>query len=715
MRPYQIAATESILRRIATSTNHRQLGTAQAGGFIWHTTGSGKTLTSFKTAQLASALPNIEKVLFVVDRKDLDYQTMLEYDRFEKGAANSNKSTSILQKQLEDANARIIITTIQKLSNFVDRNKRHPIFEKHVVVIFDECHRSQFGDMHAEITKSFNAYNLFGFTGTPIFAANAGTAGDPSRRTTEQAFGDKLHTYTIVDAINDQNVLPFRIDYIKTIEVAKGLKDQEVSAIDTEAALLAPERIRKIVAYVLEHFDQKTRRGTLYRLDNGKRRSGFNSIFACASIESAKRFYSEFSAQQASKPNNQKLKIAMIYTYSANEESQDGIIDDDGLDVDNLDGSAREALEASIKSYNSMFATNYDTSAERFQNYYKDVSMRLKSGDLDMVVVVNMFLTGFDAATLNTLWVDKNLKAHGLIQAFSRTNRILNSVKTYGNIVSFRNLEQQTNDALSLFGNKDAQGIVLLKPYQEYHDEYNKLTEDLLSRFPVGGEIVGEKAKKEFVQVFGAILRLRNILHSFDEFDPYGAISARDMQDYQSEYLNLHAESKARNDSEKESILDGITFEIELIKQVEINVDYILELVRQLLKTKGGEKNKEVRADISRAIASSPALRNKKDLVEQFVESVSHSSDVGAQWSAFMSQQKEKQLSEIIQSEGLNAEETRRLIEDAFRDGAIPTSGTAITKCLPPAPRFGQNANHAMKKQTVIEKLSLFFERFVGI
>ena len=600
MRPYQIVAAERILQRIATSTNHRQLGTVAAGGYIWHTTGSGKTLTSFKAAQLARGLPDIDKVLFVVDRKDLDYQTMREYERFEKGAANSNTSTSVLQKQLEDPNARIIITTIQKLSRFVAKNKKHPVYDAHVVVIFDECHRSQFGDMHSEITRVFKRYHLFGFTGTPIFAKNSGAGGNPLRRTTEQAFGDKLHTYTIVDAINDKNVLPFRIDYINTLKMQARIKDKQVSAIDTERALLAPERISQIAGYIREHFDQKTKRASTYRHD-GKRVAGFNSLFACASIDAAKRYYAELAAQQKDLPEAQRLKVGLIYSFAANEDDEDGLLVEEEFEAEGLDQSSRDFLDAAIKDYNALFATSFDTSSDKFQNYYKDLSQRLKKRELDLVIVVNMFLTGFDATTLNTLWVDKNLKAHGLIQAYSRTNRILNSVKTYGNIVSFRNLEQETNDALALFGNKDAKGIVLLKPYAEYYAEYQARVGELLDKFPLGQAIVGEAAQKAFIKLFGSILRLKNILTAFDDFAGNEILSERQYQDYQSVYLNLYAEFRTTSEAEKESINDDVVFEIELIKQVEINVDYILLLVEQYLKKSGSGDDKEIRATIERA------------------------------------------------------------------------------------------------------------------
>ncbi|MGX2030032.1 type I restriction endonuclease subunit R [Methylocaldum gracile] len=714
MRPYQIVAAEQILQRIATSTNHRQLGSVAAGGYIWHTTGSGKTLTSFKAAQLARGLAGIDKVLFVVDRKDLDYQTMREYERFEKGAANSNTSTAVLQKQLEDPNARIIITTIQKLSRFVANNRKHPVYDQHVVVIFDECHRSQFGDMHAEITRVFKRYHLFGFTGTPIFAENAGSGGNPLRRTTAQAFGDKLHTYTIVDAINDKNVLPFRIDYINTIKTSDHIKDKQVPAIDTERALLAPERIGQIVGYIREHFDQKTKRAASYKM-HGKRLAGFNSLFATASIDAARRYYSEFKAQQAALPAAQQLKVGLIYSFAANEDDPDGLLGEEEFETEGLDQSARDFLEAAIQDYNALFGTSFDTSADKFQNYYKDLSQRLKTRELDLVIVVNMFLTGFDATTLNTLWVDKNLKAHGLIQAYSRTNRILNSVKTYGNIVSFRNLEDATNDALALFGNKDAKGIVLLKPYAEYYKEYQKRIEELIEKFPLGQAIVGEAAQKAFIKLFGSILRLKNILTAFDDFAGNEILSQRDFQDYQSLYLNLYAEFRSASEAEKESINDDVVFEIELIKQVEINVDYILMLVEQYLKKKGTGEDKEIRANIERAVNASPSLRNKKDLIEQFVEAVSTKGKVDAQWQAFVVAKKAEELERIIQDENLNAKEARAFIDNAFRDGAIPTAGTAITKILPPVSRFSKDNGHGRKKQTVLDKLAAFFERYFGL
>ena len=731
MRPYQIVAAERILNRIEISTNYKQLGTLRAGGYVWHTTGSGKTLTSFKAAQLASRMPDVDKVLFVVDRKDLDYQTMREYDRFEKGAANSNTSTAVLKRQLEDPGARIIITTIQKLATFIGGNKGHDIYSGHVVIVFDECHRSQFGDMHTAITKAFKRYNLFGFTGTPIFAVNAGTSGNPKLRTTAQAFGCFLHgdpancppgeshqmaihAYTIVNAISDENVLPFRIDYVNTIRVAAGLTDMQVSAIDTEKALLAPERLTKVVDYTLEHFDQKTRRSEHYSL--GERRvHGFNALLATASIEAAKRYYTRFKEQQADLTPDRKLKIGLIYSYAANEAVADDYLDEEGFDTGGLDQSSRDFLEAAIQDYNALYGTSFDTSSDKFQNYYKDLSLRLKNRVINLVIVVNMFLTGFDATTLNTLFVDKRLVNHGLIQAYSRTNRILNSVKTYGNIVSFRDLEEETNDAIALFGNKDAKGIVMLKPYAEYYDEYAEKVQELLTQFPLGQPIIGESAQKAFIALFGQILRLQNILTSFDDFAGNEILTDRQGQDYRSVYLDLYAEFKKDATAEKESIVDDVVFEIELIKQVEISVDYILMLVQKYREAKGDGEDREIRAAILHAIDASPSLRNKKDLVEDFVDSISATGDLDEAWAAYVAKRRAEELNAIIEDENLKPEETRAFIETAFRDGEIKTTGTAITRVLPPVSRFAAGGGHGEKKQRVLTKLGVFFERFFGL
>lgn len=722
MRPYQIVATEKILNRIETSSNYKKYGTIDAGGYVWHTTGSGKTLTSFKTAQLASKLPFIKKVVFVVDRKDLDYQTMKEYDKFEKGAANSNTNTAKLQKQLEDPNAKIIITTIQKLDKFIKKNKDHAIYDGHIVLIFDECHRSQFGDMHKSITGAFNKYHLFGFTGTPIFAVNSSSGGHPDLRTTQQAFGEKLHTYTIVDAIADKNVLPFKVDYISTIKEAENIEDEQVKNIDREKALSAPLRISNIVGYIRNHFDQKTKRNSFYTLKE-RRLAGFNSIFAVSSIDMAKLYYTEFQKQLKDLPSDQRLKVATIFSYTANEEEPDGTIDENPEDTAGLDASSRDFLEQAIADYNGMFGTSYDTSADKFQNYYKDVSQRVKDREIDVLVVVNMFLTGFDATTLNTLWVDKNLQSHGLIQAFSRTNRILNSVKTFGNIVCFRNLEKRTNDAISLFGDKEASGIVLLKTFDEYYNGYQDndkevrgykaLVEELLEKFPLWERILSEKAQKDFIKLYGGILRVRNILTTFDEFVGREILSERDIQDYHSLYIDLYNDFRKGKEDEKENINDDLVFEMELIKQIEINIDYIIELIKKYHADH--IKNKEILFDINRAIESSVELRNKKDLIEQFIESLDISSSVDGDWIAFVEQKKKEELEKIIEEEKLNREETYKFVENSFRDWSVATTGTAITKIVPKMSRFDPSGQYTKKCEGVTERLMKFFERFFDI
>ena len=746
MRPYQIVATERILNRIEIADNYKKYGTAAGGGYIWHTTGSGKTLTSFKTAQLATKLDYIDKVLFVVDRKDLDYQTMKEYDRFEKGAANSNTSTAVLKRQLEDDNAKIIITTIQKLATFIKKNAGHSVFDKRVVIIFDECHRSQFGDMHQAITKYFKKYNLFGFTGTPIFAVNAGVSKSPIR-TTEQAFGDQLHAYTIVDAINDKNVLPFRVDYIKTMEAEPDIDDKEVWDINREKAFLAPERIRIVTDYILTHFDKKTYRGDktytfsvlknvsevasasgrqqIDEIKQKQRVSGFNSIFAVSGVDAAKLYYAEFQRQMAEHPQR-RLKIAVIYSYGANEEETDGILDEENPeDTSALDRNSRDFLDAAIRDYNEMFRTNYSTDGDKFQNYYKDVSLRMKNKELDLLIVVNMFLTGFDATTLNTLWVDKNLKMHGLIQAYSRTNRILNSIKVFGNIVCFRNLQKRTDDAISLFGDKEAGGIVLMRGYKDYyfgyedndgkhHTGYRDMIEELTAKFPLSEErITGEQFQREFIVLFGAILRMRNLLTSFDEFAGNEILSERDFQDYLGRYQDLRDEWKNRKPGgEKEDITDDIVFEIELIKQIEINIDYILMLVQKYHDSHCDDK--EILITIRKAVDASPDLRSKKALIETFINGINDVSDVMLEWRTFVAEEKERQLAAIIKEENLKDGETRRFMDSAFRDGSVKTTGTDIDGLMPPISRFG-GGNRADKKRTVIEKLRAFFDRFFGI
>lgn len=736
MRPYQICATEAILRRILVSSNRREWGTVRAGGYIWHTTGSGKTLTSFKTAQLASRMEGVDKVLFVVDRKDLDYQTMREYDRFEKGAANTTKDTTELKRRLENPDSRILITTIQKLSIFVNKTPQHPVYTQHVVLIFDECHRSQFGEMHADIVHRFRRYHIFGFTGTPIFAENA-TKGarissfsrnasfskDSSTLflTTAQAFGDRLHIYTIVDAIRDHNVLPFLVSYVSTMKAEENISDEEVENIDREKALMSPVRIRKIVDYVLAHYDQKTKRNAVYTLKD-KRRQGFNSIFCCASVPAAKSYYEAFKAAQADLPESKRLKIATIFSFAANEDLEN---------LENLgsleNSSSREFLESAIADYNAMFSMRFDTSSEGFQGYYKDVSQRMKDRELDMLIVVNMFLTGFDATTLNTLWVDKNLRSHGLIQAYSRTNRILNSIKTFGNIVCFRNLEKATNDAISLFGDRDAGGLILLRSFNDYYLGYDETKDNgetvhhagyvdavanLCKDFP-HAEILhmGEEKQRAFIKAFGALLRAQNVLTAFDQFRGREIILPQDMQDYKSYYLDLRDQYRPHN--EKTDINDDIVFEMELIKQVEINIDYILMMVSRLHDEHIG--NAEIRLRLEKTITSSPDLRPKRELIEQFIDSLTPDSDVHGEWQTFVREQQAKQLEQIIEEEHLRPEETRRFMTRAFQEGQVQEMGTEVSRILPPMPVFSKNKERSRKKETVLEKLKAFFTRFFDI
>ena len=712
MRPYQIVATERILNRILISENDKKmLGTLRAGGYVWHTTGSGKTLTSFKTAQLASGMEGVDKVLFVVDRKDLDYQTMREYDRFEKGAVDSNTSTAVLTRQLSDPESRIIVTTIQKLSNFIKRNAKHPVYQAHVVIIFDECHRSQFGEMHVAITRHFKNYHLFGFTGTPIFAQNAGSGGNPNLRTTEQAFGDKLHTYTIVDAIRDENVLPFRIDYIKTIRERDDFPDQKVYDIYREGALKAKERVDAVVNYVLDRYGQKTKRTRSY-VFKGNRVMGFNSIFACASIDMAKIYYSAFKRIMTERGGEQ-LKIALIYSFGPNEADDGCGLPDESFDTESLDTPSRDFLEAAIGDYNAMFGTSFDTSSEGFQNYYKDLSDRMKSRQVDMTIVVNMFLTGFDATTLNTLWVDKDLKNHGLIQAFSRTNRILNKVKSYGNIVCFRNLEDEVNRAIALFGDKDAGGIVLLRPYAEYLAEYTEKVNELYEEFPLGQMIVGEGAEKAFISLFGAILRLRNILTAFDDFQADDPMTPRDEQDYRSEYADLYQKYRV-TDVESTIINDDLVFEIELLKQVDINIDYILMLVQKYHDSNGTDKT--IVADIERSIMSSLELRDKRDLIERFIESLDASVDMTAEWHSYIAVEYDSEIANIIEEEKLKPDETRELMARAFKDGGVPEAGTAIANLMTKKPsRFASQNAYATMKARIIDRLKVFYERFCNL
>lgn len=743
MRPYQIVATERIINRIEIANNYKKMGTVSAGGYVWHTTGSGKTLTSFKTAQLASNLSFIDKVLFIVDRKDLDYQTMKEYDRFEKGCANGNTSTAILKRQLENPDCKIIITTIQKLGSFIGSNKNHDIYKAHVVLIFDECHRSQFGEFHKKITGSFKNYHIFGFTGTPIFKENASIIKDVNLATTEQAFGDKLHTYTIVDAIKDENVLPFRIDYINTIKEKDDIKDKKIPAIDQEKALIKPERITEITKYILEHYDLKTKRnksfysfaGTTNIKDvasskNNKieaiktkvRLSGFNSIFAVSSIQFAKAYYYEFKKQMEELPEAQRLRVATIFSYGVNESEDDiTMCDENSDDASLLDAPSRDFLQAAIKDYNEMFKTNYDTSSDKFGNYYKDVSLRMKNREIDLLIVVNMFLTGFDATTLNTLWVDKKLKYHGLIQAFSRTNRILNSVKTYGNIVCFRDLQERTDEAIGLFGDKDAGGIVLLRDYESYYHGFNddsgkhyfgydEIVNKLLELFPIGTLIEGVKYEKDFINTFGLLLKIINILNSFDQFADEHLLNEYQMQNYQSIYVDLYDKYKKKVKADKVDVSDDLEFEMELVKSVEVNIDYILMLIEKYHD--GNCEDAEIVAKVKRIVDGTPDLRSKKELIEAFLSTINADSNVAGDWQKYVEKKRIEDLQTIINDEKLKQEETFKFMDNSFRDGLIKTTGTDIDKILPPVSLFG---GKAQKKARVIEKLEIYFDKYNGL
>ena len=742
MRPYQIAATERLLNRIEVAHNAKLYGTVKAGGYIWHTTGSGKTLTSFKAAQLATKLPYIDKVMFVVDRKDLDYQTMREYDRFQKGAANGNTSTSVLEKQITDSKSKIIITTIQKLSSFIKKNPDSDIYKKEVVLIFDECHRSQFGDMHAAITKKFKKYYIFGFTGTPIFIENMPT-GVGLIKTTEDAFGERLHTYTIVNAISDHNVLPFRVDYVRTMKEKEDVENSKVWDIEREKALSDPRRINNVTAYILEHYAQQTLQGKNYKMsvvtnveqlakdkkkkveeERGKSLlNGFNSIFAVQNIPMAKQYYLEFLRQMEELPANKRLRIATIFSYGANEADPDDEGDENSDNTEGLDASSREFLERAIKDYNKMFGTSYDTSADKFPNYYKDVSLRMKNREIDLLLVVNMFLTGFDATTLNTLWVDKNLRYHGLLQSYSRTNRILNSIKQFGNIVCFRNLEDSTNKALSLFGDPEACGVSILRPFDDYfkgYDDnkgqhqkgYTELVEELQQMLKPGEMPLGEEAERNFVKLFGNVLKMRNLLSVFDQFQGNDLLTERDVQDYTSVYLDIR-EKIIHQQKDKEDICDDLVFEMEFVKQVEVNIDFILFLVEQYRKSH--KQDGEIRVRISKAIDSSPDLRDKKELIEKFIEQLTPNSEVDAAWRVYVNDEKRRQFDAIIEEENLKRDKAVEFIENAYERGYVPEGGMELDGIMPPINPFDVNANREGKIASVLEKLKAFFQRFADV
>ena len=794
MRPYQITAAENIINRVKymfANASKMPAAERQKGGYIWHTTGSGKTLTSFKTSQLVKTLKDaegnnlVDKVLFVVDRKDLDYQTMREYNAFEKGVANSNTSTAVLTKQLEDntEKCRLIITTIQKLSRFISNNPSHEIYKKRIVFIFDECHRSQFGGMHADIVKHFKNSLLFGFTGTPIFEANAAGSDATHLSTTEQTFGPCLHTYTIINAINDKNVLPFRVEYVATVKTSSELEkatDELVADINRPEVIKHKDRVHNVVQYIIEHFSQKTYRNektykykrilNVKELAADKHNSvepkksseavdvnGFNSIFAVADIELAKLYYNEFKKQQQNLPPSERLKVVTIFSYAVNEGESDSSEYSNGMgslgeenseSTARLDANSQEFLESAINDYNQMFGMHYDTSNSEFQSYYKDVSMRMKNKEIDVLIVVNMFLTGFDATTLNTLWVDKNLRMHGLIQAFSRTNRILNSVKTFGNIVCFRDLSYQVDKAVALFGDKDAQGIVLCPTFEQifngYVDAngsercgYSDLVNELMEKYPLQGfNIVGEENQKKFISLFGNILRLRNMLKAFDQFEGNEIIKERDMQDYLGHYQDLHEEWKCKEQKgEIADITDDVVFEMELVRQVEVNIDYILMLVERYHSKHCKDKN--VLASIKVAIDASPQLRSKKKLIEGFIAQLNEKEleklvDYGGTttvydsngnkvsivdcWSEYVEQKYNHDLAQLVQSEGLNDDLTRKFMEKSFSAGEVSELGTDINDLMPRMSRFGAAAQaRAEKKSRIVESMRKLFNEFVGL
>ncbi|EIB1177368.1 type I restriction endonuclease subunit R [Campylobacter upsaliensis] len=710
LRPYQIAACEKILQQIAISYHNKfyeKSSEQKSGGYIWHTTGSGKTLTSFKTAQLVSKIQEIAKVLFVVDRKDLDYQTMREYDRFQKGAATGSKSTKELQSRLNstDKNHKIIITTIQKLSRFIAQaEKDHTIFNEHIVMIFDECHRSQFGQMQKDIAKAFKKLYLFGFTGTPIFAANA-----LGFETTERVFGACLHRYTIIHAIRDHNVLPFRVDYHTTTKDTTQITDE---------ILLNPTRIEHITRYILDHFTTHTKRNAKSYNLNGKHTKGFNALFATQSIPMAMRYYEEFQAQQASLPESQRLKIGIIYSYAPNDELEE----ENSEDTTALPKSQRDFLDAAISDYNAIFACRFDSSADNFQNYYKDFSLKLKNRELDLAIVVNMFLTGFDATTLNTLYVDKSLRYHGLLQAYSRTNRILNSVKSFGNIIAFRDLQRNTDDALALFSDENAKGIVFLRSLEEYlqgytdekgqkHKGYNELTKELTDKFPLESfrqATLKQSDKKHFLALFGELLKLRNILEIFDNFsDP---LNERDKQDYQSHYISTYEELRKDKD-DKESNLDEVEFEVELLAQVEVSIEYILELIAKYHKDQA--TNYE---PILKLLDSSLSLRSKKELFLRFIDSLHTQSNVEKDFSAYIKTHKNNALQDIINALNLDPKKTKEFMQDSFERGELRDYGRAFGEILPPSPLFGKGAEQTHKvRSQALEKLQELFELFKGL
>ena len=730
MRPYQIAATERILWKIKSSYESKKAGTAEAGGFIWHTTGSGKTLTSFKTARLATSLDFIDKVFFVVDRKDLDDQTMKEYKKFQEDSVNGSKDTKELKKSIEKDDNRIVVTTIQKLNEFVKKNPNHPIYDKQCVLIFDECHRSQFGDAQKNIRKSFKKYYQFGFTGTPIFAENS-LKGD----TTSGTFGAQLHCYVITDAIRDGKVLKFKVDYNNITPKFKEIEmetDEEKLKKLEKKMLLHPDRITEITKYILKVFDTKTHRNEFYDLKH-RRSNAFNAMFAVQGVEAAKLYYEEFQKQQESLPEEKRLKVATIYSFSANEEpSAIGEIEDENFEPSAMDSTAKEFLNKAINDYNKLFKSNFSTEGKEFQNYYSDLSNRVKNKEVDLLIVVGMFLTGFDAPTLNTLFVDKNLRYHGLIQAFSRTNRILNKVKTFGNIVCFRNLERATEDAIKTFGDENSVNVILEKSYDEYihgfTDEetgkkfkgYKDICEEIIAKFPDPTEIVLEADKKEFVQLFGELLKAENILRNFDEFESFEKIiSERLMQDMKSVYVDIREsilnERRSKEAEEAQVDFSDVEFQIDLLKTDEINLDYILALI--LEKARENDDIESLKAEVRRVIRSSLGTRAKEDLVMEFISKtrlseLKNTDDIIETFYDFAKKEKAVKINQLIAEENLN-EKANRFIEKSISKGYVEYAGDELDGIIPPLSRRG--GVREKKKEIVLEKIRKVVEVFVGI
>lgn len=730
MRPYQIAATERILWKIKSSYEAKKAGRAEAGGFIWHTTGSGKTLTSFKAARLATNLDFIDKVFFVVDRKDLDYQTMKEYQRFQPDSVNGSKDTKELKRCIEKDDNKIVVTTIQKLNEFVKKNPNHEIYDKDCVLIYDECHRSQFGDAQKNIRKSFKKYYQFGFTGTPIFAENA-LGGE----TTSSIFGAQLHSYVITDAIRDGKVLKFKVDYnnivpkFKTAE--KEIDEKKIKKLENKM-LLHPDRISEITKHILKVFDTKTHRNEFYDLKN-RRLNGFNAMFAVQSVDAAKLYYEEFEKQQKDLPIEKRLKVATIYSFQANEEQRAiGEISEESFDVSAMESSAKEFLEKVIDDYNGYFKTNFSTNGNEFQNYYKDLSLRVKKKEVDLLIVVGMFLTGFDAPTLNTLFVDKNLRYHGLIQAFSRTNRILNKVKTFGNIVCFRDLEKQTQDAIKTFGDENSVNIILEKSYDKYmngfkDEESGKITkgyieicEELINKFPDPTEIELDADKKEFVEIFGELLKAENILRNFDEFENFEKIiSDRQMQDMKSVYVDIRESilnSKRTENSQTDQIdFSDVEFQIDLLKTDEINLDYILALI--LEKSKEHDNIEELKKEVRRVIRSSLGTRAKEELIIKFINStrlsnLKNTDAILETFYNFARKEKDEKIKSLVLEENLK-ENSRHFIERSINKGYVEYMGDELDKIIPPTSR--RHGAREKKKEQVLEKIKKIVDVFVGI